>query len=74
MVAKSPVFGVGKPNEARVIMLDLTSMPLSQVRGRSAIDGSGIEQMGCRLGSEDPDRMPCGSWNALLACSMQVTR
>lgn len=73
VVAKSPVFGVGKPNEARVIMLDLTHLPMSQVRARRGKGGGGVEQMGGRLGAADPDRKPCSFSNAWLECSMQVS-
>lgn len=40
LLAESPIFGVGKPDEARVIKLDLAALPVCQVCGRT---GSGVE-------------------------------
>ena len=40
LLAESPIFGVGKPDEARVIKLDLAGLPVFEVRGST---GSGVE-------------------------------
>lgn len=42
LLAESPIFGVGKPDEAHVIKLDLAALPVCQVCGRTAAE-SGME-------------------------------